>query len=115
MKLRRTEMINWIKDHTLDILEIILILIGTVITAFIIIAVCVNESHRISEGTVVDRHYTSGHMTVPTKDTPAVYHPPKYTLTISGMKDDKEVEYTFEVPEVEYVKYNIGDHYPEED
>jgi hypothetical protein len=31
------------------------------------------------------------------------------------MKDDKEVEYTFEVPEVEYVKYNIGDHYPKED
>ena len=79
-------MINWIKDH---IVEIILLLITTVVTVFSIIAVCVNESHKISEGTVVDRHYTSGYMTVPTKNTPAVYHPPKYTLTISGMKDGK--------------------------
>jgi nitrogen fixation protein FixH len=108
MKLRRIKMINWIKDH---ILESILLLIATVITVFIIIAVCVNESHRISEGTVVDHHYTSGYAT----GKPLVYHPPKYTLTISGMKDGEEVEYTFEVPEGEYVKYNIGDHYPKED
>lgn len=105
-------MVNWIKDH---IVESIVLMIIVVIMVFIIIAACVNESHKISEGTVVDRHYTAGHMTPATKDRPAVYHSPKYTLTISGMKDGKEVEYTFDVPEAEYVKYNIGDHYPKED
>ena len=105
-------MVNWIKDH---IVEFIVLLIITVIMVFIIIAACVNESHRISEGTVVDRHYTAGYTTVGTNDKSPVYHPPEYTLTISGMKDGEEVEYTFDVPEVEYVKYNIGDHYPKED
>lgn len=105
-------MVSWIKDHIFDL---IMLMITAVIMIFIIIAVCVNESHKISEGTVVDRQYTSGHMTPATKDRPAVYHPPRCTLTISGTKDGKEVEYTFEVPEVEYAKYNIGDHYPKED
>ncbi len=105
-------MVNWIKDH---IVEFIVLMIITVIMVFIIIAACVNESHKISEGTVVSRHYTAGYTTVGTKDKPPVYHPPKYTLTIRGMKDGEEVEYTFDVPEAEYVKYNIGDHYPKED
>lgn len=105
-------MVNWIKDN---IIEVIVIMIIAAITVFIIIAACVNESHRISEGTVVDRHYTAGYTTVATKDRPATYHPPRCTLTISGMKDGEEVEYTFDVPEVEYAKYNIGDHYPKED
>ena len=100
---------KYMKDH---IIGFTLILIVTIIAVFTTIAVCVNESHRISEGIVVDRYYRSGYSTAPTQNQPSVYHPPKYTLTISGMKDDKYVEYTFEVPEAEYVKYNIGDHYP---
>jgi hypothetical protein len=105
-------MVNWIKDN---IIEVIVIMIIAAITVFIIIAACVNESHRISEGTVVDRHYTAGYTSVATKDRPATYHPPRCTLTISGTKDGEYVEYTFEVPEAEYAKYNIGDHYPKED
>lgn len=105
-------MVNWIKDHIFDL---IMLMITAVIMVFIIIAACVNESHKISEGTVVDRHYTAGYTSAATKDRPVVYHPPRYTLTISGTKDGEEVEYTFEVPEAEYVKYNIGDHYPKED
>lgn len=105
-------MVKWINDH---MVEIIVIMIIIVITACTIIVACINESHRISEGTVVDRHYTAGYTSAATKDKPAVYHPPRCTLTISGMKDGEYVEYTFEVPEAEYAKYNIGDHYPKED
>lgn len=105
-------MVKWFNDH---IIEIIVIMIIIVITACTIIVACINESHRISEGTVVDRDYSAGYTSAATKDRPAVYHPPRCTLTISGMKDGEEVEYTFDVPEVEYAKYNIGDHYPKED
>lgn len=104
-----------VKFDKVNINEIIFFLIITAISVITVIAICVNESHRISEGTVVDRHYTAGYTTVGTKDKPSVYHPPRCTLTISGTKDGEYVEYTFEVPEAEYAKYNIGDHYPKED
>ena len=104
-----------IKFDKVNIIEIIFFLIITAISVIAVIAICVNESHRISEGTVVDRNYTAGYTSVATKDRPATYHPSRCTLTISGTKDGEYVEYTFEVPEAEYAKYNIGDHYPKED
>ena len=105
-------MVKWFNDH---IIEIIVIMIIIVIMACTIIVACINESHRISEGTVVDRDYSAGYTSAATKDRPSTYHPPRCTLTISGMKDGEYVEYTFDVPEAEYAKYNIGDHYPKED
>lgn len=108
-------MVKWIKDHIDDIGVILIITVITVVTIVAVYGYYVNESHRISEGTVVNRHYTAGYTSVATKDRPVVYHPPRCTLTISGMKDGEYVEYTFEVPEAEYAKYNIGDHYPKED
>lgn len=108
-------MVKWIKDHIDDIGVILISIVIVVVTIVAIYGYCVNESHRISEGTVVDRHYTAGYTSVATKDRPATYHPSRCTLTISGTKDGEYVEYTFEVPEAEYAKYNIGDHYPKED
>ena len=45
-------------------------------------------------------------------NSPPRYHPAECSLTISGEKNGKYVEYTFDVPESEYVMYNVGDHYP---
>lgn len=104
-----------IKFDKVNIIEIIFFLIITAISVITVIAICVNESHRIKEGTVVDLNYTAGYTSAATKDRPVIYHPSRCTLTISGTKDGEYVEYTFEVPEAEYVKYNIGDHYPKED
>lgn len=106
-----------VKFDKVSIDDIGVILISFVIAVVTVVAIygyCVNESHRISEGTVVDRNYTAGYTSAATKDRPASYHPPRCTLTISGTKDGEYVEYTFEVPEAEYAKYNIGDHYPKE-
>jgi len=38
--------------------------------------------------------------------------PPSHRLTIRGEKNGKIVEYTFEVDEATYNKYNIGESYP---
>ena len=38
--------------------------------------------------------------------------PPSHRLTIRGEKNGKIVEYTFEVDEATYGKYNIGESYP---
>lgn len=98
----------------ITVIEIIVIVAIVGVLAVIIWCGIGNEKNRISEGTVVDRHYTAGYTTVGTKDTPPRYVPPHCTLTISGEKNGEYVEYTFEVPEAEYAMYHIGDHYPKE-
>lgn len=103
-----------VKRKGISNIEIIFII--TIISVLIACVWCAidNENNRISEGTVVDRHYTAGYTTVGTKDMPPRYVPPHCTLTISGEKNGEYVEYTFDVPEVEYAMYHIGDHYPKE-
>ena len=93
-------------------ITVIIAIVGVLIA---IVWCCIsNEKNRISEGTVVDRHYRAGYFTVRTEVSPSTYVPPCYELTISGEKNGKYVEYTFEVPESEYVQYHIGYHYPKE-
>ncbi len=106
-------MLKWLKNN---IVELILgLVLGSVVATMLgvgIVLVISNENNEISEGIVVDRDYTAGYTTIGTNNSPPVYHPSRCTLTISGTKNGEEVEYTFEVPESEYVLYNIGDHYP---
>lgn len=94
-------MLKWLKDN-IEVILAVLVLGSVVATMLGVVtaAVISNENNKISEGIVVDRHYTAG------------YHSSRCTLTIRGTKNGEEVEYTFEVPESEYVLYNIGDHYP---
>jgi hypothetical protein len=99
----------------ITVIEIIVVVAIVGVLAVIIWVSIDNEQNRISEGTVVDRQYTAGYTTVGTKDSPPRYVPPHCTLTISGEKNGEYVEYTFEVPEVEYAQYHVGDHYPKEE
>ncbi len=103
---------TWLEDNWVSVIVVIF----SIIVCGVIVWVGIdNENNRISEGTVVDRHYTAGYTTVASNNSPARYIPPRCTLTISGEKNGEYVEYTFEVPEVEYAQYHVGDHYPKED
>lgn len=100
---------NRFRDNALTII------VAVVITAVLVVILgCyfANLKNKISEGTVVDKSYTAGWTSSGTGDTPSRYHPPRCELTISGEKNGEYVEYTFDVPEAEYVMYNVGDHYP---
>lgn len=95
-----------------NFIEIIVALVIISVLGVILFVCIKNESNRISEGTVVYKDYTSAWTSAGSEGSPARYHPAKCTLTISGEKNGEYVEYTFDVPESEYVMYNVGDHYP---
>lgn len=106
-------MLKWLKANIVEV--ILALVLGSVVATMLGVAtvlVISNENNKISEGIVVDRYYRSGYTTMGTNNSQPVYHSSRCTLTIRGTKNGEEVEYTFEVPESEYVLYNIGDHYP---
>lgn len=105
VKLKKTW--NKFKDN---IAPIVLTAIIILILFLILWGAIANELNKISEGTVVDKSYSAPYTS--TSDGVSKYHAASCKLTISGEKNGKYVEYTFEVPEAEYVMYNIGDHYP---
>ena len=94
------------KKKGLTVIEIIIAAVIVIVLVAIIGGALLNEKNKISEGTVVDRIYEAGYM------TDNGYRHPKCKLTIEGEKNGKLVQYTFEVPESEYVQYQVGDHYP---
>ena len=94
------------KKKGVTVIEIIVAVTIVIVLVAIIGGALLNEKNKISEGTVVDRIYEAGYM------TDNGYRHPKCKLTIEGEKNGKTVQYTFEVPESEYVQYQIGDHYP---
>lgn len=96
------------KKKGITVIEIIVVAVIVIVLVAIIGGALLNEKNKISEGTVVDRIYEAGYM------TDNGYRHPKCKLTIEGEKNGKTVQYTFEVPESEYVMYNVGDHYPKE-
>lgn len=109
MRIKLKKAWNSFRDNFIEIIVALVI----VSVLGVIVFVCLkNESNRISEGTVVYKDYTSAWTSAGTENSPARYHPAKCTLTISGEKNGEYVEYTFDVPESEYVMYNVGDHYP---
>lgn len=94
------------KGFTLIELIVAMMIIG-VLCAIVIVAIR-NESNKISQGTVVSKDYT------PARASSKSYISESFTITIEGEKDGKVVEYTFNVPESEYMMYSIGDWYPKE-
>lgn len=106
----RKQKIRFKLESIAPVLIIILVVLVGVITVWACLA---NERNRISEGTVVHKEYTNGYTSGGMNaNDPARYHPPSCSLTIAGEKNGKYVEYTFDVPESEYVMYSVGDHYP---
>ena len=109
--------LEWIGDHVREIITAIIIIIFTGLMALTIIASVMNENNRMSEGTVIDKHYSNAYTTVEyTKagDTTIlqnVYHPESYKLEIQGEKDEEIVTYWFECTAEEYQQYKIGDYY----
>lgn len=92
------------KGFTLIELIVVLVIIG--VLCLICYSAIKNESNKISQGTVVSKSMSS--------PNPNPCIKPSFTITIEGEKDGKSVEYTFNVPESEYVMYNVGDWYPKE-
>lgn len=94
------------KGFTLTELAEVMIIIG--ILCVICYAAIEDKNNKISSGTVVSKDYT------PARASSKSYIAESFTITIEGEKDGKIVEYTFNVPESEYVMYDIGDWYPKE-
>ena len=111
MKIKLKKIWNSFRDN---FIEIIVALVIVSVLGGIVFACLKNESNKISEGTVVDKDYTSAWTSYGSENSPPHYHPAKCTLTISGEKNGKYVEYSFDVPESEYAMYNVGDHYPKQ-
>lgn len=99
-----------------EIILAIIMLVTIAIIVLCIVGIIANESNKINQGKVVDKHYSAGYTTFNyyEKQCYPVYHPEKFSLTIEGEKGDDIVQYTFDVPESEYVLYDIGDTYPHE-
>lgn len=104
MRIKLKKAWNYFRDN---FIEIIVALVIVSVLGVIVFACPKNESNRISEGTVVYKDYTSALTSAGSENSPARYHPAKCTLTISGEKNGEYVEYTFDVPESEYVMYNV--------
>ena len=85
-----------------SVVEIIVVIIITAILVLIIAGAAINASNRIDNGRIIRKDY------YPSSD------PARYVLTISGVKDGKEVEYSFDVTPFEYNSYAVGDWYPKE-
>ena len=85
-----------------SVVEIIVVIIIVAVLALVICGAIINESNKISSGRIVSKDY------YPNRD------PARYILTISGVKDGKEVEYSFDVTPFEYNSYAVGDWYPKE-
>lgn len=86
------------KYKGLTLIELIVVIAIIGVIGIIVTPTIINESNKISQGTVVSKSYT----------------PESFAITIEGEKDGKIVEYTFNVPESEYVMYNVGDWYLKE-
>lgn len=108
--------LEWISEHAVKIIIAIVMMIVTGVIAIAIIALVENENNRISEGVVIDKHYSNAYTTVEyikvgdTTIPQNVYHPESYKLEIQGEKDGEIVTYWFECTAEEYQQYKIGDY-----
>ena len=93
-----------LKGLTLIELIVIIAIAATLLT--ILIGAIAHGRNKISTGVIVDKEYTSGFYSTD------YWEPPSHRLTIRGEKNGKMVEYSFEVDEATYNKYNIGESYP---
>lgn len=104
------------KKKGITVIEIIVAVFIALIMILIIAGAVINQSHKISYGIVIGRDYEPCYVTFIINGDVKIpqYHPASYSLTISGEKNGKIVEYTFSVSESEYMMYQIGDNYPKE-
>ncbi len=100
-------LIKKIKD--IDLVEVVgSFVIGYVCLCLLVFILrgCENEKNRISSGIVVNKH---------SSDLITRYGMRRVReITIRGTKDGEEVEYTINVGDDEFSKYEIGDPYPKE-
>ena len=77
--------------------------------------------HQISSGTVVDKYIDEPHTTfIPVMNGKSSVLVPtrtkrKYILVVSGYAGNKQVEETFEVTAEEYMRYEIGNIFIQDD
>ena len=90
----------------LALIERIAIITTIVILLTIGIGAIIQSRNKINSGVIVDKEYSSGFYSAD------YWVPPSHRLTIRGAKNGEMVEYTFEVDEATYNKYNIGESYP---
>ena len=90
----------------LTLIELIAIITTVVILLTIGIGAITQSRNKINSGVIVDKEYSSGFYSAD------YWVPSSHRLTIRGEKNGKMVEYSFEVDEATYNKYNIGESYP---
>ena len=90
----------------LTLIELIVIIAIIAVLLIIGIGAITQSRNKINSGVIIDKEYTSGFYSTD------YWVPPSHSLTIRGEKNGKIVEYTFEVDEATYGKYNIGESYP---
>lgn len=102
------------------------VIIGLVLLTFVavliyaIVIAVKNAASKIDEGLVVDKNYRASYISytyTEVGDTQIMIPhtvPESYSLTIQGKKNSETVEYSFNVPEQEYLWYAIGDYYPKQ-
>lgn len=90
----------------LALIELIVIIAIVAVLLTIGIGAITQSRNKINSGVIIDKEYTSGFYSTD------YWVPPSHSLTIRGEKNGKIVEYTFEVDEATYGKYNIGESYP---
>ena len=95
--------------------EILTVAIIAAVLGLIFIPTIINHANKINHGEIVSKSYTAAYSTYDGESLDHWYHPQRCELTIRGEKNGKTVEYTFCVPEAEYVMYEIGDWYPKEE
>ena len=96
-----------------------IVIIAIAVAGFVlsIIAGVANSANRISEGVLVDKHYSPAYTTTTytgsgnNRRAVPRYHSAKYRFTIEGEKNGETVRYTFDVTESEYDRYKVGDYY----
>lgn len=105
------------KRSKLDFAVWFMITVIVLLIAALFVADLYNEGNRITSGVIVDKEYntaygySSGHSSGRTYRYDQSYWPAEYRFCIEGEKDGKLVRYWFDVPEEEYVQYQVGDFY----
>lgn len=90
----------------LTLIELIVIIATVAVLLTIGIGAITQSRNKINSGVIIDKEYSSGFYSTD------YWVPPSHRLTIRGEKNGKMVEYSFEVDEATYNKYNIGESYP---
>ncbi|MCM1328395.1 MAG: hypothetical protein NC253_03055 [Ruminococcus sp.] len=101
-----------------DLIVGFVILIILAVLIYSVVLFIKNAANKIDEGIVVNKNYQASYVSyayTTVNDTRVMIPhtvPESYRLTIKGEKDGETVVYSFSVPELEYIQYEIGDHYP---